>query len=116
MIATIIPLLAQEGDPNALMRTMFPIVLIIFFGYFLLWLPEKRKREEVRKMLDGLKENDRVVTAGGIHGTVTNVRREQDMVTVRIDEATGTKIRVGRSAIAQVLTDSKDEADGKSKP
>ena len=109
------PLVSREGPPYAFLRTLFPFALTVFFGYFLLWLPEKRKREEIKNMLDGLKENDRVITAGGIHGTVTNVRREQDMVTIRVDEATGTKIRVGRSAIAQVISDNKkDGAEGTS--
>jgi preprotein translocase subunit YajC len=56
-------------------------------------------------MITNLKEKDRVVTIGGIHGVVTNVQRERDEVTVRVDEATGTKIRVSASAIARVITD-----------
>ena len=92
-----------------------PIILIVLFGYFLLWLPEKRKRQEMQSMLDNLKENDRVVTSGGIHGLVTNVRRDNDTVTIRVDEATGTKIRVGKAAIAQVVTDSRSEEIGSSK-
>jgi preprotein translocase subunit YajC len=51
-----------------------------------------------------VKENDRVVTIGGIHGVVTNVQRDLDRVTIRIDESTGTKIKVNISAIARVLT------------
>lgn len=88
-----------------------PIVLIIFIGYFLLWMPEKKRRDQMRQMVENLKENDRVVTAGGIHGLVTSVRRDQDTVTIRIDESTGTKIRVGRSAISQVLSDDKSGGD-----
>jgi preprotein translocase subunit YajC len=108
-------ILAQQQDPNGIPRMMFLLVLLGVMFYFVLWLPEKRKRDENRKQLESLKENDRVVTVGGIHGTVTNVRRDQQMVTLRIDESTGTKIRVGNSAIAQVLTDSKgDEADKES--
>jgi preprotein translocase subunit YajC len=46
-----------------------------------------------------------VVTIGGIHGVVTNVQREAGMVTLRVDESTGTKLRVGTSAIARVIKD-----------
>ena len=63
-------------------------------------------------MVDNLKEKDRVVTIGGIHGVVTNVQREQSIVTVRIDESTGAKIRIGTSAIARVVDDS-DKAQNK---
>ena len=109
----ILPLLAQEGDPAALLRTFLPLVLIVIFGYFLLWLPEKKKREDTRQMLENLKENDRVITAGGIHGVVTNVRIENDTVTVRVDESTGTKIRLGKSAILQVVVDDAEKQSKK---
>ena len=50
------------------------------------------------------------MTIGGIHGIVTNVQRDQEMVTLRVDESTGAKLRVGTSAIARVvLDDEKDE-------
>lgn len=64
-------------------------------------------------MLDNLKEKDRVVTIGGIHGVITNVQRDQDAVTIRIDEATGTKMRVGISAISRVVVndDKKDKGE-----
>jgi preprotein translocase subunit YajC len=51
-----------------------------------------------------------VVTIGGIYGVVTNVQREAERVTIRVDEATGTKLKVGMSAIARVLTG--DESEG----
>lgn len=106
----IMPLLAQgEASSADLLRTFMPLILIVFFGYFLLWMPEKKKRDETRQMLENLKENDRVVTAGGIHGVVTNIRRDNDMVTVRVDESTGAKIRLGKSAILQVVTDAAEK-------
>jgi preprotein translocase subunit YajC len=106
-------LLAQEGGSAPLVKTFLPLVLIMVLGYFLLWVPEKRKRNALKQKLDSMKENDHVITAGGIHGVVTGIRRDQDMVTVRIDDSTGTKIRLARSGIAQVLSD--DDADPKTK-
>jgi len=112
----VMALLAQEGDPSALLRTFMPLVLIMVLGYFLLWAPEKRRRNALKQKLNNMKENDHVITTGGIHGMVTGIRRDQDMVTVRIDDSTGTKIRVGRSAIAQVLSDDDpNDADQKTK-
>jgi preprotein translocase subunit YajC len=66
--------------------------------------PQKRKEDDFRRMVSDLKENDHVVTIGGIHGVVTNVQRDADRVTLRIDESTGTKVRVNTSAIARVVT------------
>ena len=89
------------------LQSMLPaIAVIMVLFYFLILRPQKNKDQQVRSMLDSLKETDRVITIGGIHGVVSNVNRETGIVTVRIDEATGAKIRVGTSAIATVVTDS----------
>lgn len=83
-------------------------MLVLFF--LIILRPQQKKDRDFRTMLEGLKEKDRVVTIGGIHGVVTNVQRDRDEVTLRVDEATGTKIRVGKSAIARLVTnDDKDE-------
>ena len=98
-----------QGDANAFPRMM---LLIMGFGllmYFLMLRPQKRKEEEFRRMVSGLKENDHVVTAGGIHGVVTNVQREAERVTIRVDESTGTKLRVSTSSIARVISDEGEE-------
>ena len=80
--------------------------------YFLILRPQKAKDQQFKTLVDSLKETDRVVTIGGIHGIVTNVQRNAEgaIVTVRVDESTGTKIRVGASAIARILTDEEKSA------
>ena len=60
-------------------------------------------------MIDNLKEKDRVVTIGGIHGVVTNVQRDQETVTLRVDESTGAKIKVNVTAISRVVTDDEEK-------
>jgi preprotein translocase subunit YajC len=77
--------------------------------YFMILRPQKKKEQDFRSMIDNLKEKDRIVTIGGIHGVVTNVQRDRDEVTVRVDEATGAKIRIGASAIARVVTNETEE-------
>ncbi len=72
--------------------------------YFMLVRPQKRKEQELRNQVSQLKENDRVVTIGGIYGIVTNVQRDAQRVTIRVDESNGTKLRLNMSAIARVLT------------
>ena len=72
--------------------------------------PQKKKEQELRDKVNSLKENDRVVTIGGIYGVVTNVQRDAERVTIRVDEATGTKLRVNMSAIARVLTGDDEES------
>jgi preprotein translocase subunit YajC len=92
-------------DPPAL-TSMLPWLIGTMVLFWLLILrPQKAKDSQFRTMVDNLKERDRVVTIGGIHGVVTNVQREAGVLTIRIDESTGTKIRVNASAIAKVITD-----------
>src|SRR3972149_708852 len=70
---------------------MFMLVAFGLLMYFFLLRPQKPKEQQFRQMIAELKENDHVVTAGGIHGVVTNVQRDAERVTIRVDEATGTK-------------------------
>jgi preprotein translocase subunit YajC len=96
---------AAAQDPPAL-TSMLPWLIGTMVLFWLLILrPQKAKDSQFRTMVANLKERDRVVTIGGIHGVVTNVQREAGVLTIRIDESTGTKIRVNASAIAKVITD-----------
>jgi preprotein translocase subunit YajC len=86
--------------------SMWPALLgIMALFYFLILRPQKAKDQQFRSLIDNLKETDRVVTIGGIHGVVVNVQREAGVVTLRVDDSTGAKIRVGTNAIARVVTD-----------
>ena len=90
---------------------VFPLPTILMFGsifvlfYFLMIRPQRREQARRLAMLAEVKKNDRVVTAGGIYGVVTNVHREADEVTIKVDEATNTKLRVTLSSIARVVGD-----------
>jgi preprotein translocase subunit YajC len=98
------PAAGQQGDPNAIPRLLGMILITGILFYFIMLRPQKKKDQEIRNRVSNLKENERVVTIGGIHGVVTNVQRDQERVTIRVDEATGTKLRVNMSAIARVVT------------
>ncbi len=99
-------LLAQDPPPSLFDGNMWvPLSIIMVLFYFMILRPQKNKEQSFRSMIDNLKEKDRVVTVGGIHGVVTNVQRDRDEVTVRVDESTGTKIRFSTSSITRVVTD-----------
>lgn len=87
---------------------------VLFALFYLMMIrPQKRKEQELRDQVSSLKENDRVITIGGIYGVVTNVQRDAQRITIRVDESTGTKLRLNMSAIARVLTAEEDEAGSK---
>ncbi len=104
------PAAGQQPDPNALPRLLGMILITGILFYFIMLRPQKKKDQEIRNRVNNIKENERVVTIGGIHGVVTNVQRDQERVTIRVDEATGTKLRVNLSAIARVVTGDEESA------
>jgi preprotein translocase subunit YajC len=112
---TVPPASSAASDPNAIPRLLFMIAITGALFYFIMLRPQKKKEKEVRDRISALKENERVVTIGGIHGVVTNVQRDQERVTIRVDEATGTKLRVNMSAIARVVTDEDEAASAATK-
>jgi len=86
------------------------VILIGVLFYLMLIRPEHRKRAELKTMLESIKKNDQVVTIGGLKGSIVNVQKDSDEVTIKVDETNNTKLRVLRSAIARVISDDqKDE-------
>ena len=110
-------LFAQEAAPESgggLIRLALPVLVIGFLFYFMLIRPERKKQNRHRELLENLKKNDHVVTAGGIKGAVSSVNRDQQEVTLTIDESTGTKIRINLSSIASTAGDEESGQAGKS--
>ena len=108
--AHIILFAQAEGDPppGGLFAPTSMLTLWLPMGLLFYWLlirPQGKERAKRQSLLDSLKKNDRVVTIGGIYGVVTNVQRDSDEVTIKVDEATNTKLRVTRGSIARVLAD-----------
>ena len=79
---------------------LLPLVLIFGVFYFLLIRPQQKKAKAHREMLSNLRRGDRVITGGGIFGTITKVVSDQEVV-VQIAEAV--KVRVARGTITDVL-------------
>lgn len=82
---------------NPLMNLM-PIILIFIVFYFLLIRPQKKAQDEHKKMIANLKKNDEVITSGGIHGTVMNVKDHS--ITLKVDD--NVKIEVQKTCISTV--------------
>jgi len=80
------------------LANLIPVALLIVIFYFLILRPQKQREKEHQKLLGSLVKNDEVVTSGGIHGTVVNVKDKT--VIVRVDE--NVKLEVEKGCIAQV--------------
>jgi preprotein translocase subunit YajC len=99
------------GDPTAsFLQSPIPLLIIIGLTfYFIIYRPMAREKAQRREMLAAIKKNDRVLTAGGIYGIVTNVNAQADEVTVKVDETTNTKLRMTLSSVSRVLGDEPSE-------
>ena len=76
----------------------FPLIVLFLLFYFIILKPEKNKQKEHKQKIANLKKNDQVVTAGGIHATIVNVK--ESTVVVRIDD--NVKIEVNKEAVSTV--------------
>ncbi len=84
------------GGQAGLLGMMWPLLLFIVIFYFLLIRPQKKRQKQHQDMLNSIKRGDQVVTAGGIYGTVRDVKDDSFILEV----SDGVKIRVLKNAIS----------------
>lgn len=93
-------------EPPAIMQTLrqiLPLVLIFIVLMFIMGGGKRKAEKQKALMLSNLKKGDKVETAGGIRGSVTQV--DGDEITVKVDEGSNTKLRFARRAIVTVFGD-----------
>ena len=88
----------QAGGTGAFLIQILPIAAIFLVFYFIVIAPANKQRRKTQEMLNSLKKGDRVLTSGGIYGTIQGV--EADVVYLKIAE--NVKVKVTRSAITGV--------------
>jgi preprotein translocase subunit YajC len=94
--------MAQPQGGNAegsLISTLIMFALIIGIFYFMILRPQQKRQKERQKMLEAVKKGDKVVTAGGLHGTVAGI----DEKTILLQVADNVKLKFDRSAIGAVV-------------
>jgi len=90
---------AGGQNPNPIIQ-LVPLVLIFVVFYFFMIRPQQKKQKEREKVLDSLKRGDRVVTIGGIHGTVAGIDTEKKTVLVQVGD--NVKMKFDRTAVANI--------------
>src|SRR3989338_6135555 len=81
------------------MTMLFPFAMMFVIFYLMVFRPQAKERRAHQQMLKNLKKHDEVTTAGGILGTVLNVK--PDTVTLRVDD--NVKVEVEKASIARLL-------------
>lgn len=89
--------LAQADGAN-LFALFLPFLLVFIVFYFFIIRPQRRREDQRRAMIAAVKKGDRIVTIGGIHGTVTKV--DEDSVLAEVDGQV--KLRFDKNAIASI--------------
>jgi len=97
-------LAADPGTGGALAQFLLLFAPLFLIWYFLVILPQQRNRRKTQQMLSNLKTGDRVITSGGLYGTITGFHDE----IVQIQIASQVKVDVARSAVTGVQSDGQE--------
>jgi preprotein translocase subunit YajC len=98
-----IPFLQAAGSAGQgnLLMTVGPFALIILIFYMFMIRPQNKKQKETERMLSELKKGDKIITIGGIHGTISSTKDKT--VIIKVDDET--KLEINRAAISTVVVD-----------
>lgn len=89
----------DSGQAGGLI-SFLPIILLFVIFYFLLIRPQQKKAKEHRTMISNLKKGNRVLTSGGIYGTIYSI----DDTTIGLEIADKVKIKIARGNVAMVIS------------
>ena len=92
---------APSGPGGFVANPLFLILLMLGVFWVMMWRGNRKEKQKKQDMLNAVAKSDRVLTIGGIIGTVVQVKGEE--LVVKIDESSNTKINIIRSAVRQVL-------------
>ena len=96
------PNTTTQGPPRNPLMQYLPIILLVVAVYFIIFRAPKKRQQKHSTMVQSLKKNDKVRTIGGVIGTVIDI--DGDEITLKIDEANNTKMKVVSSAIGQKIS------------
>lgn len=101
---------APVADAPSPIAQFAPIIIIGFFFYFILLRPQQKEQKKRQEFLKNLKKNSKVVTTGGLIGTVVDVSSDGRFVTLKVDDST--RMKFLRSAIQQELDEKVESPTG----
>ena len=99
------------GSATSLIYYLPYAAIFVLWFYLLVIRPQKQSERERKSLLDAVKKNDRVITTGGMYGTVVSVDPDADKVVIRIDDDKGVRATFIKGAIVRIVEGSDKEKD-----
>ena len=93
---------AAAAGTGSMLMTIVPFILVFVLMYFFMIRPQKKQQKELQKFRDSLQKGDKVVTIGGVYGTVVEVKD----ATVLVEVDNGVKVRFSKQALIKDFSDS----------
>lgn len=96
--------LQQQAQAPNFVGSVLPLIFILAIFYLIVFLPARRRQKKLQAMIDGLKAGDKVVTSGGIYGTIVGLK--DDRIQLRVAE--NVKIELSRNAVTALQGSEKE--------
>jgi len=93
----------QQTEPaprGNLLTALFPFILIFVIFYLLIIMPSRKKQKRHQEMVGQLKSGDKIITSGGVYGTVMGVQKDR----IELKVASNVKIEIAKNAVGTILT------------
>lgn len=98
---------AQPAQPRggSFISVLIPFILVFLIFYLLIIMPSRKRQKRHQHMVEQLRPGDKIITSGGIHGTVMGVQKDK----IELKIAANVKVDITKSAVGAILTPKKEE-------
>ncbi len=100
-----------QGGGGSMMTTLIMFGAIFFIFYFMIIRPQQKRQKERQKLLSGVQKGDKIVTIGGVYGTVVGVEEK----TILVQIADNVKVKYDKSAVSSIIRDGQEIASAEKK-
>ena len=90
-----------DGSGPGFLVQIFPLLLMVIVVYLLIFRPQIKKQKAQQAMIDALKKGDKIVTSGGIPGTIVGIKEEAGILVVQV--AKEVRVEVSRGSVSRVV-------------
>lgn len=90
-----------DGSQPGFLVQIFPLLLMVIVVYLLIFRPQIKKQKAQQAMIDSLKKGNKIVTSGGLHGTIVGIKDEEGILVVQV--AKEVRLQVARGSVSRVV-------------